>query len=160
MSESQTLGAFSIEVGGCPSLRSVKERGPTVLKWGQGVGERVTVLKWGQGAGERVGKGWLQCLTVARLVLHCGELSAVLPLLWSETATQEFNQSCHLRVSVCILADVDGNKGWGGWLRQEGPGFWKRIVAGRSGERQGHRGSICNPGGLTSAPKPTCSPFP
>lgn len=120
MSESQTLGAFSVEVGGCPNLRSVKERGPTVLKWGRGVGERV-------------GKGWLQCLTVPRLVLRCGELSAVSPLLWSETATQEFYQSCHLEVSVCILADVDGNKGWGGWLRQAGPGFWKRIVAGRSG---------------------------
>lgn len=26
------LVAFSVELGGCPSLRSVKERGPTVLK--------------------------------------------------------------------------------------------------------------------------------
>lgn len=97
-------------------MRPVEERGPTVLKRGQGVGERV-------------GKGWLQCFTSSRLVLHRGELSAVSPLLWSETATQEFNQSCPLEVSVCILADVDGNKEWGGWLRQVGRGFWKRTVA-------------------------------
>lgn len=70
-----------------------------------------------------VGKGWLQCFTVSRPVLHRGELSAISPLLWSETEIQEFNQSCHLEVSVCVLADVDGNKEWGGWWGKWALGF-------------------------------------
>lgn len=116
MSESQIFGGFLCGVGGCSSLRPGKERGPTALKWWQAVGERAGK------AGSRVSRspgcaawwGALCCFTFALV----------------RDGTREFNQSCHLEVSVCILADVDGNREWGRWLRQVGPGFWKIIVAG------------------------------